>query len=210
MSDGYFCVTGRSEYEIVINRSRFITTLVPIENAEQAFDEIKKISKKYSDATHNCYAFVSNRENTEQRFSDDGEPQGTAGMPILGVLKAKELRETAVAVVRYFGGIKLGAGGLTRAYSSSAAEALDRAAVCEYAVCTEVTVRVAYPEVNALTRFLEGRNVLSREFSEKAVFIIAVREEETDGFCAQCADVLLGRAEILRGRSYFSPFPLEK
>ena len=71
-------------------------------------------------------------------------------------------------------------------------------------------MRVAYPEVNALTRFLEGRNVLSREFSEKAAFIIAVREEETDGFCAQCADVLLGRAEILRGRSYFWPFPLEK
>ena len=115
MSDGYFCVTGRSEYEIAINRSRFITTLLPIENAEQAFDEIKKISKKYSDATHNCYAFVSNRENTEQRFSDDGEPQGTAGMPMLEVLKKRNVRMVLAVVTRYFGGIKLGAGGLVSA-----------------------------------------------------------------------------------------------
>ena len=139
-----------------------------------------------------------------------GEPQGTAGMPILGVIRARKLFETGVAVVRYFGGIKLGAGGLTRAYSSSAAEALERAEICEYAVCVEVTIAVNYPEVNALTRFLEGENVLSREFAEKASFTVAVREENVDDFCARCSDMLLGRAEILRGKSYFSPFPLDK
>ena len=110
----------------------------------------------------------------------------------------------------YFGGIKLGAGGLTRAYASSAAEALERAQICEYAVCVEVTIAVNYPEVNALTRFLEGENVLQREFAEKASFTVAVREENVDDFCARCNDILIGRAEILRGKSYFSPFPLEK
>ncbi len=206
----YLSVASADVYEKVIEKSRFLAYAAHTAGEEEARAFLQDVRARHPLATHVCYAFVADRLGNLMRFSDDGEPQGTAGMPILGVLRARKLFETAVAVVRYFGGIKLGAGGLTRAYSSSAAEALDRAAVCEYAVCTEVTVRVAYPEVNALTRFLEGRNVLSREFSEKAVFIIAVREEETDGFCAQCADVLLGRAEILRGRSYFSPFPLEK
>ncbi len=206
----YLSVASADVYEKVIEKSRFLAYAAHTAGEEEARAFLQDVRARHPLATHVCYAFVADRLGNLMRFSDDGEPQGTAGMPILGVLRARKLFETAVAVVRYFGGIKLGAGGLTRAYSSSAAEALDRAAVCEYAVCTEVTVRVAYPEVNALTRFLEGRNVLSREFSEKAAFIIAVREEETDGFCAQCADVLLGRAEILRGRSYFSPFPLEK
>ena len=206
----YLSVASADVYEKVIEKSRFLAYVAHTAGEEEARAFLQDVRARHPLATHVCYAFVADRLGNLMRFSDDGEPQGTAGMPILGVLRARKLFETAVAVVRYFGGIKLGAGGLTRAYSSSAAEALDRAAVCEYAVCTEVTVRVAYPEVNALTRFLEGRNVLSREFSEKAAFIIAVREEETDGFCAQCADVLLGRAEILRGRSYFSPFPLEK
>ena len=206
----YLSVASADVYEKVIEKSRFLAYAAHTAGEEEARAFLQDVRARHPLATHVCYAFVADRLGNLMRFSDDGEPQGTAGMPILGVLRARKLFETAVAVVRYFGGIKLGAGGLTRAYSSSAAEALDRAAVCEYAVCTEVTVRVAYPEVNALTRFLEGRNVLSREFSEKAAFTIAVREEETDGFCAQCADVLLGRAEILRGRSYFSPFPLEK
>ena len=206
----YLSVASADVYEKVIEKSRFLAYAAHTAGEEEARAFLQDVRARHPLATHVCYAFVADRLGNLMRFSDDGEPQGTAGMPILGVLRARKLFETAVAVVRYFGGIKLGAGGLTRAYSSSAAEALDRAAVCEYAVCTEVTVRVAYPEVNALTRFLEGRNVLSREFSEKAAFIIAVREEETDGFCAQCADVLLGRAEILRGRSYFSPFTLEK
>ena len=206
----YLSVASADVCEKVIEKSRFLAYAAHTAGEEEARAFLQDVRARHPLATHVCYAFVADRLGNLMRFSDDGEPQGTAGMPILGVLRARKLFETAVAVVRYFGGIKLGAGGLTRAYSSSAAEALDRAAVCEYAVCTEVTVRVAYPEVNALTRFLEGRNVLSREFSEKAAFTIAVREEETDGFCAQCADVLLGRAEILRGRSYFSPFPLEK
>ena len=88
--------------------------------------------------------------------------------------------------------------------------ALERAEICEYAVCVEVTIAVNYPEVNALTRFLEGENVLNREFAEKASFTVAVREERVDDFCARCNDMLIGRAEILRGKSYFSPFPLDK
>ena len=205
MSDGYFCVTGRSEYEIVINRSRFITTLVPIENAEQAFDEIKKISKKYSDATHNCYAFVSNRENTEQRFSDDGEPQGTAGMPMLEVLKKRNVRMVLAVVTRYFGGIKLGAGGLVSAYSRSVSEALDNAKVvrCDRAKFYEVVCD--YSDFRRLSDEAEKRaQITATEYGNKVTFDFAVTLENENALIEKLTDVSSGKAQITyTGEGFF-------
>ena len=205
MSDGYFCVTGRSEYEIVINRSRFITTLVPIENAEQAFDEIKKISKKYSDATHNCYAFVSNRENTEQRFSDDGEPQGTAGMPMLEVLKKRNVRMVLAVVTRYFGGIKLGAGGLVSAYSRSVSEALDNAKVlrCDRAKFYEVVCD--YSDFRRLSDEAEKRaQITATEYGDKVTLNFAVTLENENALIEKLTDVSSGKAQITyTGEGFF-------
>ncbi|HIU82048.1 MAG TPA: YigZ family protein [Candidatus Ornithoclostridium faecavium] len=205
MSDGYFCVTGRSEYEIVINRSRFITTLVPIENAEQAFDEIKKISKKYSDATHNCYAFVSNRENTEQRFSDDGEPQGTAGMPMLEVLKKRNVRMVLAVVTRYFGGIKLGAGGLVSAYSRSVSEALDNAKVvrCDRAKFYEVVCD--YSDFRRLSDEAEKRaQITATEYGDKVTLNFAVTLDNENALIEKLTDVSSGKAQITyTGEGFF-------
>ena len=205
MSDGYFCVTGRSEYEIVINRSRFITTLVPIENAEQAFDEIKKISKKYSDATHSCYAFVSNRENTEQRFSDDGEPQGTAGMPMLEVLKKRNVRMVLAVVTRYFGGIKLGAGGLVSAYSRSVSEALDNAKVvrCDRAKFYEVVCD--YSDFRRLSDEAEKRaQITATEYGDKVTLNFAVTLENENALIEKLTDVSSGKAQITyTGEGFF-------
>ena len=108
----FYSVKNESEHTIVINKSKFITTLAPIDGYEDALEKIKIVSKKYSDATHNCYAFISNESASEQRFSDDGEPQGTAGMPMLDVLKKRKVCKTLAIVTRYFGGVKLGANGL--------------------------------------------------------------------------------------------------
>lgn len=205
MSDGYFCVTGRSEYEIVINRSRFITTLVPIENAEQAFDEIKKISKKYSDATHNCYAFVSNRENTEQRFSDDGEPQGTAGMPMLEVLKKRNVRMVLAVVTRYFGGIKLGAGGLVSAYSRSVSKALDNAKVvrCDRAKFYEVVCD--YSDFRRLSDEAEKRaQITATEYGDKVTLNFAVTLDNENALIEKLTDVSSGKAQITyTGEGFF-------
>ena len=205
MSDGYFCVTGRSEYEIVINRSRFITTLVPIENAEQAFDEIKKISKKYSDATHNCYAFVSNRENTEQRFSDDGEPQGTAGMPMLEVLKKRNVRMVLAVVTRYFGGIKLGAGGLVSAYSRSVSEALDNAKVvrCDRSKFYEVVCD--YSDFRRLSDEAEKRaQITATEYGDKVTLNFAVTLDNENALIEKLTDVSSGKAQITyTGEGFF-------
>ena len=139
---------GRHESEKIIEKSRFLTYSAHVESEEEARAFIAEIRSKHSLATHVCYAFISDKTGNLQRFSDDGEPQGTAGVPILEVLKAKKLFETAVAVVRYFGGIKLGAGGLVRAYSSSAAENLDGADIRVVETCVEIAATVDYTGID--------------------------------------------------------------
>lgn len=207
----YKSLTGIETREKVIERSRFLTYAAHTAGEEEARAFLASVRAEHPLATHVCYAFVADSIGNLQRFSDDGEPQGTAGMPILNVIRAQELFETSVAVVRYFGGIKLGAGGLTRAYSSSAAEALAAAEKCLYDMCAEIVLRVEYPEVNALMRFLEGRcAVLGREFAADAAFTVRVREGEAEPFCAALADRLNGKVQIFVQNKYFSPFPLEK
>ena len=115
--------------EIVIEKSRFITTLKKVASEVEAQDFIKAMKKQYWDATHNCSAYIVN--DLAQRSSDDGEPSGTAGIPMLEVLRKQQLEGTAVVVTRYFGGIKLGAGGLVRAYSGSVAGALKECGLAE-------------------------------------------------------------------------------
>lgn len=114
--------------EIIIKRSRFITYLYRIEDSIDAENKLTALRKKHYDATHVCYAYVADENGNELRYSDDGEPSGTAGQPILDALKKSGVKKTLVAVVRYFGGTLLGAGGLVRAYSSSCSEAIAKVA----------------------------------------------------------------------------------
>lgn len=119
-------ITGEKVNEIVINKSRFITLVTNVYSIDEVKEKLKEIKKKYKEASHYCYAYII---NGYQKSSDDKEPSGTAGMPILNVLKNNELNYILCVVIRYFGGIKLGAGGLVRAYSSSVKEALEK---CEF------------------------------------------------------------------------------
>ncbi len=144
LKSDYLTVAQPCENTVVVNKSRFITTLAPITSYDDAITKIKEISKRYSDATHNCYAFISNETATEQRFSDDGEPQGTAGAPMLEVLKKRKVYMTLAVVTRYFGGVKLGANGLVSAYSSSVSEALDVAKTVKMKQAKVVEITVAY------------------------------------------------------------------
>ena len=122
----YLTVKGFATTETVIKRSRFIASLERVRGREEAAAFLEKISKRYSDATHNCYAYVADVEGREMKFSDNGEPSGTAGQPILDVLKKNGLSEVCLVITRYFGGIKLGASGLVGAYSSSAASVIEQ------------------------------------------------------------------------------------
>ncbi|MDE5897047.1 MAG: IMPACT family protein [Clostridia bacterium] len=204
----YLSVYGEAFTEKVIEKSRFLTYAAHTAGESEAAAFLSRVRAEHPQATHVCYAYVADAIGNEQRFSDAGEPQGTAGMPILGVLKAKKLCETAVAVVRYFGGIKLGAGGLTRAYSSSAAECCGAAEIREYDTCVRCAVAVGYSEVNALIRFAEREGAeYEKSFGERAEFLFAVRRTDYIAFCGRLNEFLNGRAEIAELERFVYPFP---
>lgn len=201
----YLSVSGENSSERMIEKSRFITYCKHVESEEEARAYLIKLHELHPLATHICYAYVCDKTGNFIRFSDDGEPQGTAGMPILGVVKAKKLFETLVAVVRYFGGIKLGAGGLTRAYAGCAAEGLNEAEPCLYDICSEIAVGVSYSDVKTLTRFAEGRTVTNREYAEKTVFCFRIRECEEEAFIASVKNEFRGRADIQKREKGYYP-----
>ncbi|MBQ9729614.1 MAG: YigZ family protein [Clostridia bacterium] len=202
------CVAGRHESEKIIEKSRFITYSAHVESEEEARAFLAEIRSKHTMATHCCYAFIADKLGNLQRFSDDGEPQGTAGVPILEVIKNKALYETAVAVVRYFGGIKLGAGGLVRAYSSCAAEHLAGAKICSLEWCTELYITVDYPFVDPLQNFLsfEKAVVLDQEYGGQVRVLVAVKAADEPSFSARLTDRLQGKLRLERGKEYYRAF----
>ncbi|WDV47515.1 YigZ family protein [Clostridiaceae bacterium M8S5] len=130
--------------EVIINKSRFIGYAKPAETEEEAIKFIEKIKTKHKDATHNVHGYVIGENSNIQRFSDDGEPSGSAGIPVLEVLKKEDLRNTVVVVTRYYGGIKLGVGGLIRAYTKGAKIAIERAIVVDKVLYQNVLLRINY------------------------------------------------------------------
>ena len=129
MSYEFFTVNGEKENTNVIERSKFICNIKGVENEDEAKKFIETIKKRHSLATHNCYAYIADDKGLVQKFSDDGEPQGTAGLPMLEVLKNRKMYKTVAVVTRYFGGIKLGTGGLTRAYGGAVVDCLEVAKI---------------------------------------------------------------------------------
>lgn len=206
----YLSISGNTVTEKVIEKSRFITTSRHVSGEEEAKAFVEEISKKYADATHNCYAYICDSLGNFPRFSDDGEPQGTAGMPILEVIKNKNLFETAVVVTRYFGGIKLGAGGLVRAYSGGAAENLEAAQKVLYENCAESFYTVAYADVDAALRFFteSGASVLNSEYANEVIFTVAVKKSEEEEFNSSLLNRLNGKVKIEKIKEYFYPFKI--
>ncbi len=201
-------VFARHESEKIIEKSKFLTYSAHVESEEEARAFVAEIRKAHSLATHVCYAFIADKAGNLQRFSDDGEPQGTAGVPILEVLKAKKLTESAVAVVRYFGGVKLGAGGLVRAYSSSAAENLDGADIRVLEVCQECLLKVDYTGVDSAQKYISSHtcSLLSTDYSDKVSFKVAVKKTEIEGFLEGLVDYMQGRVRLEKGECYYAPF----
>lgn len=147
-------IAARVAHEAVIRKSRFIATLVPVRSLAEAEAEIAALRKRYWDAGHNCTALVIGPHAEQQRSSDDGEPSGTAGVPMLEVLRHRELTDLVAVVTRYFGGILLGAGGLVRAYSGTVAEALEHAELVRRELLTEMILDVPHAEAGRLDNWL--------------------------------------------------------
>ena len=146
---GYLTVDKQSDYTFVEKKSRFIGYIKPCEKEDEAIEFVNSIKKKHSDARHNVYAYVL-RENNKQRYSDDGEPQGTGGLPVLEVLTKKGLTDVCVVVTRYFGGILLGTGGLTRAYSEGCKGAVASSGIVQMSECDCFFIECDYGFYNTL------------------------------------------------------------
>ena len=155
--------------ETVIEKSRFIASAIHVDNAEQAVEYVNAKRKNYFDATHNCYAFIA---GDKAKFSDDGEPQGTAGLPMYECIKNNSLDYVCVVVTRYFGGIKLGAGGLVRAYSGSCAEVLKQCEKLQMTDCTRAEVAIDYSLLKPLRKALQPYAQEENVFYEDKVRLI--------------------------------------
>ena len=204
----YISVSGEHVTEKVIERSRFITTSAHAEGEEEARAFVARVSAKYKDATHNCYAYIADSVGNFPRFSDDGEPSGTAGMPMLEVIKNKKLFCTAVVVTRYFGGIKLGAGGLVRAYSGCVADNMNAAKIVSYEECTEGEYSVDYSFAEIAKRYFSENecSLINTAYGSGVTFTVAVRAAGEEKFDCALINRLNGRVAISPKRRYYFPF----
>ena len=169
--------------EIVEKKSKFIANLFYIQSQEEAEEKIKEIRKKYHDARHNCYAYtIMTKEGIINRMSDDGEPSGTAGNPMLNILLKKELINVLVIVTRYFGGILLGTGGLVRAYSDATIDAIEKAELVIEELGYELEITVNYQEFEKIQYYCEKNrlSIINTEYGEKIKCYIEVTDEEKD------------------------------
>lgn len=206
----YLSVNGECRTRKTIEKSQFITTARHISSEEEAQNFIAEMRKKYADATHNCYAYVADRLGNCLRFSDDGEPSGTAGMPILEVIRNKKLYETAVVVTRYFGGIKLGAGGLVRAYSGCASENLDATQKVLYEMCSQSEYTVAYQSVDLFFRFFSEKSadIIESRYENDVTFVVAVKKSQEQEINLSLINRLNGKVTIKKLKEYYFPFKI--
>lgn len=175
-------VRGESYAEYVIKKSKFIARAVHITTEEEAQAYLRDGKKQYWDARHNCYAYRLGMNFEKQKSSDDGEPSGTAGKPILEVLKNKGLTNTLIVVTRYFGGIKLGTGGLIRAYGTAAVAALDNAIIEDYIDCRILYLQTDYSFLSATERLLPDFEavITKRDFADFVSLTVEVPEDKAD------------------------------
>lgn len=167
-------IKEEKESEIIINKSKFISIITKVETIDEVKDKLKEIKKKYKGATHYCYAYII---NGYQKCSDDKEPSGTAGLPILNILKTNELNYILCVVVRYFGGIKLGAGGLVRAYSSSVKEVINK---CEFGNLTpgyNIIIDFEYENIKQIDNILKDIQII-KAYDTKVIYEFDIEKEE--------------------------------
>ncbi|MDR1408538.1 MAG: YigZ family protein [Tannerella sp.] len=178
--DSYRTIRAPAEGYYTEKRSRFISFAIPVRTAEEAKTWIDKYRKQYYDARHVCWAYMLGAERTVFRANDDGEPSSTAGRPILGQINAAELTDILIVVVRYFGGIELGTGGLIAAYRTAAAEAVAAAQIEMRTVDEQIVVRFAYPHLNGVMRIVKDMRpeILAQTFDMDCEMTLRIRKSE--------------------------------
>lgn len=198
MKEAYFTIYQNGEHQIEIKKSKFICHLFRIENEEQAKEYIAKIKKEHYKANHNCSAYMLGENFEIQRSSDDGEPSGTAGVPMLEVLKKNQLQNTLAIVTRYFGGIKLGAGGLIRAYSTSVSEALKEIGIVQGKLQQILDITIDYHQLGKLQNYLENEQISIQEidYLEQITVKVAIDINQCESFQNALIDLFNNQLSI--------------
>ena len=195
----FITIKENSYDEFVEKKSTFITHLVRITSEEEAREFIQKMKKKHYDATHVCSCYVVGDNNEITRANDDGEPSGTAGAPMLDVLVKNEIKNVCATVIRYFGGTKLGTGGLVRAYGSGVINALKNATLVERKDALEIRLELDYSLNGKIEYEIEKTNFIvnNLEYTDKIIYTIYVMEEDYDSFQSWIANLTNGQFKIL-------------
>lgn len=187
--------------EVVEKKSRFIAQVFPINTEEEALEYLAGVRKKHYDARHNCFAYVLGEKNETERCSDDGEPSGTAGRPILDVITGRGIHDVLVVVTRYFGGTLLGTGGLVRAYSAAAKQGFENCKVVEKRRGYHVTVRTDYTDLGKIQHIAAelGLSEESAEYAEDVELVYTVPEDKVPVFEQEITDKTGGKGKTDRG-----------
>ncbi|MDY5060539.1 YigZ family protein [Staphylococcus simulans] len=206
-------ITIKQEYVIenVINKSRFIAHIKPVESEDEAKAFIDEIKKEHRDATHNCSAYTIGDSMLIQKANDDGEPSGTAGVPMLEILKKLETHNTAAVVTRYFGGIKLGTGGLIRAYSGAVRDAIKEGGRVELRNAIPTTVTISYEQTGKFEYELQSTNFILRDtmYTDKVSYRIDVLEDDYEDFINFLNRITAGTFELDEEPVTRLPFDIE-
>lgn len=191
--------------EITIEKSTFIGYAKPIKTEEEAVEFINEIKKKHKDARHNVWAYTVGKSMNIQRYSDDGEPQGTAGIPTLEVIKKEDLRDVVVVVTRYFGGIKLGAGGLVRAYTKGAKIGLEAGKIIEKIMYQEVKIKIDYNQLGKVQNEIMNLGYFIKDtiYEDNVEIIVYSRVNEKESIIERINDITSATAQITIGEEFY-------
>ncbi len=205
---GYYIPTGHSETELIEKRSRFIGQVWRAATEEEARARIEETKKKHYDARHNCWCYRL-REGGAERYSDDGEPQGTAGQPMLNVFQREDVTDVVCVVTRYFGGILLGAGGLVRTYAQSAKDALDGAGISVVRRWVAMEVPCTYAQFDEVRREVSrfGGVVEQVDYGADVLLSVLIPEEQAAPFSARLLDLSAGTIQVLEAGEQFKDVP---
>ncbi|CAM2925718.1 YigZ family protein [Dellaglioa algida] len=211
MSKNYLTIKKSGSDTLIEKKSAFICQIARITNEEEALTFIASVRKLEPKARHHCFAYTFNLDSEIQRQSDDGEPSGTAGVPILEVIKAKQLKNICIVVSRKFGGIKLGTGGLIRAYSNAASQTVDAIGVVERILQTELICQVTYQNVGKLENYLKKNNIIIQQvtYLESVSFTLAVDQKELTTLQDHLIDLLNNQVTFKLGQNLYNELSIQ-
>ncbi|HET7626980.1 MAG TPA: YigZ family protein [Bacillales bacterium] len=196
----YYTVNGFARHCLIIQKSQFIASVNRVETESEALDFIEKTKREFRDANHNCSAYLIGKRGEIQKANDDGEPSGTAGVPMLEGLKKLEVRNTVVVTSRYFGGIKLGAGGLIRAYSSAATAAIKKAGIVKFILTRSIQLEMDYTWLGKLENELRSKYSITRiQYEERVKMEVLVPRSNVESFVEWVNEKTNGQSTITYG-----------